>query len=144
MTTRQTINPMALKCFLTLSFYRKSTRCKDLQIRVKLKEWWASNYFSSCNLEQLKNIGSLRQGHTYTHTHTHTHTHMPVLVHTRIPISQTKEKLGMHWLSQPDIKMPTYKMYRILLANSCGYYKFQVSIGAVTNWDLNIEIAVKA
>ena len=34
-------------------------------------------------------------------------------------------------------------VYRILPVNSCGYYKFQVEIGAATNRDFNIEIACK-
>ena len=33
--------------------------------------------------------------------------------------------------------------YYILPVNSCGYCKFQVEIGAVTNQDLCIEIACK-
>ena len=31
--------------------------------------------------------------------------------------------------------------YRILLVNSCGYYKFWVEIGAATNQDFYIKIA---
>ena len=34
--------------------------------------------------------------------------------------------------------------YHILPVNSCGYYKFQVEIGAATNRDSNIEIVCKA
>ena len=33
--------------------------------------------------------------------------------------------------------------YRMLLVNSHGYYKFQVEIGAATNRDLYIKIALK-
>ena len=32
-------------------------------------------------------------------------------------------------------------MYCILQVISCGYYKFQVEIGAATNQDFNIKIA---
>ena len=35
-------------------------------------------------------------------------------------------------------------MYRILLVDSHGYYKFQVKIDAVTNQDFYIEMACKA
>ena len=34
-------------------------------------------------------------------------------------------------------------VYHILPVNSRGYYKFQVEIGAATNWNFNIEIGVK-
>ena len=34
-------------------------------------------------------------------------------------------------------------VYHILPVNSCGYYKFQVEIGAVTNRDFYIKIALK-
>ena len=55
-------------------------------------ERMVSNYFCSCNLEQLKmslkKSGTRTYTHTYTHvhthehTHTHTHTHMYTYTHT--------------------------------------------------------------
>ena len=51
MPTRQTINPMTLKFFLTLSFYWKSSLPDGKIINI---EGMVSYYFSSCNSEQLK------------------------------------------------------------------------------------------
>ena len=39
-------------------------------------ERMVSNYFCSCNLEQLKMVLKKSGTRTYTHTYTHTHTHM--------------------------------------------------------------------
>ena len=44
-----------------------------------------------------------------------------------------------------NVSLPVEEdIYRILLVNSRGYYKFQVEIGAATNQDFNIEIVCKA
>ena len=66
---------------------------------IKIKRM-VSNYFCSCNLEQLKmslkKSGTRTCMHTYTHMHTHmhtrmhTHTHTHVHIHTYILTSWTK------------------------------------------------------
>ena len=45
-------------------------------------EGMVSNYFSSCNSEQLKNKVWDRDTHTHTHTHARTHTHTHTHTHT--------------------------------------------------------------
>ena len=57
-------------------------------------ERMVSNYFCSCNLEQLKMVlkksGTRTYTHTYTHTHAHTRTRAHIHIHMCILTSWTK------------------------------------------------------
>ena len=55
MPTTQTTNPMALKLFPHTIIISEDYQMEGISNRVKIEKV-ISNYFSSCNSEQLKNI----------------------------------------------------------------------------------------
>ena len=75
MPTRQTINPMALKHFPHTIILSEVYQMEGFSNWIKI-EGMGSNYFCSCNLEQLKMSLKKSGIGTYTHTHVHTHTHV--------------------------------------------------------------------
>ena len=60
----------------------------------------------------------------------HVHVYNHLLANT---YNVTRSNLCMFLASKLESHPLGIASYRILLVNSCGYYKFQVEIGAVTN-----------